>query len=113
MHELSIAMGIVKIAQDETLKAHAKSVLKIEIEIGALSGIALDSLNFVWPSAVKDTVLEQAKKEITIIPGKGICADCNTTYDMENVYDACPNCGGHLRGIIAGKELRVKSLEVE
>ena len=30
MHELSIALGIVKIAEDETAKAKAKKVTKIE-----------------------------------------------------------------------------------
>ena len=43
MHELSIALGIVKIAEDETAKAKATSVTKIELEIGVLSGIELDS----------------------------------------------------------------------
>jgi len=112
MHELSIAMGIVKIAEDETAKATAKSVTKIELEIGTLSGVEIDSLNFVWNSAVKSTVLEKAEKQITVIKGKGKCADCDSEFDMENIYDCCPNCGSNFKGILKGKELRVKALEV-
>ena len=112
MHELSVAMGIVKIANDETKKANAKSVTKIELEIGTLSGIELESLDFVWSFAVKDTVLEHAEKEIIVIQGKGICAECNTEFEMEQIFDACPKCGSNLKGILEGKELRVKSLEV-
>ena len=112
MHELSIAMGIVKIAEDETAKVNANEVVKIELEIGVLSGIELDSLNFVWESAVKDSVLENTKKEIVVISGKGKCIDCDTEFNMENIYDCCPNCNSNFKGILQGKELKVKSLEI-
>lgn len=112
MHELSIALGIVKIAEDETAKAKAEKVTKIELEVGVLSGIEIDSLNFVWESAVKSTVLENAEKVIDIIEGRGKCVDCDTEFDMENVYDCCPNCNSNFKGILKGKELKVKALEV-
>ena len=112
MHELSIALGIVKIAEEETKKANAKKVDLIELEIGTLAGIEFDSLDFVWPSAVKDTVLENAEKSTIIIEAKGKCLDCDTIFDLKNVFDPCPKCNSFLKGIIQGKELRVKSIEV-
>ena len=112
MHELSIAMGIVDIAEKETSKAKATKVELIELEIGTLAGIEFDSLDFVWPSAVKDTVLENAIKKINIIHGEAKCSDCDTIFKLDNIYDACPNCNSYLKGIIKGKELLVKSLEV-
>jgi hydrogenase nickel incorporation protein HypA/HybF len=112
MHELSIALGIVKIAETETAKAKANKVDVIELEIGTLAGIEFDSLDFVWPAAVKETVLENAIKRINIIKGKGKCLDCDTTFDIINIYDSCPNCKSFLKGIIQGKELKVKALEV-
>jgi len=112
MHELSIALGIVKIAENETKKANAKQVTKIELEIGTLAGVELESLNFVWESAIKNSVLEFAEKEITVIKGLGKCIDCDTEFDMEFIYDVCPNCKSNFKGILKGKELRVKALEV-
>ncbi len=112
MHELSIALGIVKIAEEETAKANAKKVDLIELEIGTLAGIEFDSLDFVWPAAVKDTVLEHAKKNTVIVKAKGKCLDCDTIFELKNVFDACPVCNSFLKGILQGKELRVKSLEV-
>ena len=70
MHELSIALGIVKIAEDEASKAKANKVTKIELEIGVLSGVEIDSLNFIWESAVKDSILEFSEKQISIIEWK-------------------------------------------
>ena len=112
MHELSIALGIVKIAETETVKAKAKKVDLIELEIGTLAGVEFESLDFVWPSAVKETVLEHAVKKINIIEAKGKCIDCDTIFEIKNIYDSCPKCNSFLKGIIQGKELRVKALEV-
>ncbi len=111
MHELSVAMGIVRIAENEMAKAKAKSVELIELEIGTLAGIEFDSLDFVWTSAVKDTVLENAEKRIKIIHGKAQCGDCNAIYPIQFIYDNCPDCGSFLKRIVQGKELRVISLE--
>ena len=112
MHELSIAMGIVRIAEEETAKVNAEKVTKIDLEIGVLAGIEIDSLNFVWESAVQNSVLENAVKEIIIIEGVGKCEDCNAVFSMENIYDCCPKCGSNFKGILKGKELKIKSLEV-
>ncbi len=112
MHELSVALGIVKIAENETVKANAKTVELIELEIGTLAGIEFESLDFVWSSAVKGTVLENAVKKINKIKGKGKCLDCDIIFEIDHLYDACPNCDSFLKGILQGKELRVKALEV-
>ena len=113
MHELSIALGIVKIAEQEAVKNKASQILSIELEIGVLAGVELDSLNFVWPSAVKGTILENSKKEIITIDAVAVCVDCDTKFQLHNSYDACPKCASNLKIIEKGKELRVKSLIVE
>jgi hydrogenase nickel incorporation protein HypA/HybF len=113
MHELSIALGIIKIAEDEARKANALKISLIELEIGTLAGVEFDSLNYVWESAVKDTVLENAVKQINIIKAKGKCIDCDAIFQLKNYYDSCPNCQSSLKIILQGKELRVKSLEIE
>ena len=112
MHELSVALGIVNIAETETKKAHATSVELIELEIGTLSGIEMESLDFVWQTAVYNTVLEHAVKKVSIIKGKAKCMDCETVFKIDHLYDSCPNCNSYLKGILQGKELRVKALEV-
>ena len=113
MHELSIALGIVKIAEDESRKASARVVKSIELEIGSMAGIEMDSLDFAWPIAVKDTVLEHANREIDLIPAKAKCLECQTEFNLEHTFDACPSCKSYFKDIFQGKELRVKALEVE
>lgn len=113
MHELSVALGILKIAEQEAAKAHAIEIKSIELEIGTLAGIELDALEFIWPSATKETILEHSKMEIKTIEGEAICIDCDTVFKVEHFYDHCPNCDSSFKSILKGKELRVKSLEVE
>ncbi len=110
MHELSIVMSIIDIAQQEAAKEHATAVEEIELDIGTLSGIEMDALDFAWEQAVKETILRGAVKKINRIEGKAKCMDCNIVFPVENYYHGCPVCGEHLLEIIHGKELKVKSL---
>lgn len=112
MHELSIVMSIVEIAEEETRKAGAQKVESIELEIGNLAGVQIDSLEFAWEVAIKNTVLQQATYYIHQIPGKARCSDCGTEFEMQQLYDACPNCNEYFNDIIQGQELRIKSLVV-
>lgn len=112
MHELSVALGIVDIAENEIKKANATSVAVIELEIGILAGVELESLDFVWPTAVYNTVLEKAEKKVIVIEGKAKCIDCDTLFKIVHLYDTCPICHSNFKGIVQGKELRIKALEV-
>jgi len=112
MHELSIVMGIINIAEKETKKANKKSVELIELEIGSLAGVELNSLEYVWDTVVKNTVLENAKWNVDYKQAKAKCLECETVFKMEYIYDSCPTCKSHFKDILQGKELRVKSLEV-
>ncbi len=112
MHELSVALGIVKIAEEKASEANAKSVDCIELEIGSLAGIELDALDMVWPAAVKGTVLENAKKKVNIIQGRAECRNCGAVFDVNQFYDSCPKCDSFQKNILLGKEMRVKTLEI-
>ena len=112
MHEMSIALGIVRIAEDEVKKAKANKVQVIELTIGELSGIEKEALDFAWPVAVKETVLEGAERRIDYIPGIGKCVECELEFPLEKLHDACPECNSYFKDILQGKELKVIALEV-
>lgn len=112
MHELSIALGIVEIAENEGRKANTKHVESIELQIGELSGVELESLDFAWPVAVKDTILEHAERHIDVVSGLAKCLDCETEFSLTHVFDACPNCKSYFKNILHGQELRVKALSI-
>ncbi|UOB17106.1 hydrogenase maturation nickel metallochaperone HypA [Abyssalbus ytuae] len=112
MHELSIVTSIIKIAEEELAKTNAAYIEEIELEIGDLSGIETDALNFVWPAAVKNTALEKASKKINIIKAEAKCTECDRVFEIENIYDPCPGCHSIQKTILRGRELKIKSLKV-
>lgn len=110
MHELSIALSIVDIAEEEVKKANASKVEKIELDIGNLSGVEIDALEFIWQEAVRSSVLENSERRINRIRGKAKCMECAEEFEMEQLFDACPKCNQYFNEIIQGKELKVRSL---
>ena len=113
MHELSIVMSIVDIAEEEAAKANVKSFDTIVLEIGTLSGIVMEALDFAWPDAVSNTVLDRAYREIHHVSAVAKCNDCSCEFEVQTLYEACPDCGSYYTRLIKGNELKIKSLIVE
>jgi hydrogenase nickel incorporation protein HypA/HybF len=113
MHEFSIAMNIVDIAVEYAVREEAKTVSEMEIEVGALSGVVMEALEFALESAVKGTLLENARRKIIHIPGLLRCTQCEHEFEATDFFTECPQCGAGPPEIIQGRELRVKSLVVE
>ncbi len=57
MHELSIAVSIVEIAQEESERLGSK-VSAVHLKLGPLSGIVKEALLFSYDVACQDTPLE-------------------------------------------------------
>jgi len=113
MHELSIAQNIVEIAEEYALKNNAEIITEIEIEVGEMSGVVVEALEFAMQSATLDTMLSKAKMDIINIKGKVKCLECKTEFFASSLFDVCPKCNSFHTEIISGKELRVKSILVE
>jgi hydrogenase nickel incorporation protein HypA/HybF len=113
MHEFSIAVNIVEIAEEYASRENASVVREIEIEVGELSGVVVDALKFCLEAAVKDGPLEEAERRICTIEGRARCRSCSHEFRVQELYSPCPKCGSPAPEIIQGRELRVKSLLVE
>ena len=113
MHEFSIAVNMVDIALEYADKSNASVVNEIELEIGELSGVVMDAMTLAMSAATKGTLLENARVRIIEVPGKARCRACGHTFAIKNLFDPCPQCGTFNPQIISGKELRVKSLNID
>jgi len=112
MHELSIALSIIHLAEEVALKEQADSVSSIDIEIGTLSGVVIEALEFAMETTVINTKLENAKINLLKIPGKAKCKNCNLIFETNDLLSLCPNCKQANFNIVEGKQLRIKSLIV-
>ena len=110
MHELSIMQSVVEICE-----AHAEGckVSEVVLEVGELSGLVPESIEFCFEACCTGTVLEGARLTLELVPGRGICPHCKIEAPLAAVYDPCPGCGAFGLTVISGQELRVKELELD
>ena len=112
MHELSIAMSIVDMAQEE---AERRDVVidAVYLELGALSGVVADALLFSYEMACSGTRLEGSRLVIKEVPIEVYCPACKTQRHLGSMqWFCCPECGTPTSEIIHGKELVITALEV-
>jgi hydrogenase nickel incorporation protein HypA/HybF len=110
MHELSITQGVVDICEKN---ATGRRVTAVVLEIGALSGVIPESVEFCFEACTRGTSLDGAKLIIERIPARGRCDECATEFSLKAYYEPCPGCGSYRVTILSGEELRVKELEVD
>ena len=110
---MSIALSIVDLAEEQARRAHTGKVVEIELDIGSLSGIEIEALNFALEIAVKETLLEATRIKINRIEAVSECLDCGEIFASEGFIHQCPSCRATNTRILRGKEMQVKSLLVE
>lgn len=110
MHELSIVMNIVDAARRQVVQHHADHVERIELEVGTLAGIEFLAFEFAWKAAVPDTVLARAERVVHHISARARCADCALEYELAQLYEPCPYCGGCFSDLLRGKELKIRKM---
>ena len=113
MHELSIAISIVDTVIKQAAMASANRVSEVELEIGVLSGIEYESLEFALGVAAKDTILEETLFRIKRVEAVAECPECEHLYTPDGMFSHCPECNKPGIRLIRGTELQIKSLLVE
>jgi len=113
MHEMSIAINIVDIAVDTARKSSAKKINEIVVDIGRLAGIIPDSLLFCYDSACKDTIAEGSQLKLNIIQAKAVCDSCGHEFDADSPVPLCPKCENLVLQVSGGRELKIKSINVD
>lgn len=112
MHELSLAEGVVRIAEDAAAGAGHAQVTAVWVEIGALSAVEPEALRFCFDAVARDTRVRGARLEIVPVPGQGWCMVCSEAVPLAALGDACPRCGRYQVQPVGGTEMRVKEIEV-
>jgi hydrogenase nickel incorporation protein HypA/HybF len=110
MHEFSIALSIVDIAADTAEKNHLSAVHEVEVEIGQMSGVIPEALEFAWESARVNTLVAKAALKIRLVELEVRCRACGHCHKPDGLYTSCPGCGEVQPDILSGKELRVISI---
>ena len=107
MHEMTIALEIIKTVEIEKLERDMKTVNEIGLKIGALSSIDPESLRFCFEASRQDTCLADTSLKIEFIPIEIKCLSCNRDSKIEKFAFVCPKCGSNEIEIIKGNEMHI------
>lgn len=121
MHEFSTMQQIIETALEELQHYKDASITKLVLEIGELTFLGEEQLQFAFSLLREDTMLENASLEIKTIKTKGKCS-CGYEGEVNYKYKedfhlsfpvlSCPRCGEPL-DIIEGRECLIKHVEME
>ena len=113
MHEMSLAEGVVRIAEEAAQRESARRIRSVRIEIGRLAPVESRALAFCLDAASRGTLAQGAAFLLVDVPGSGWCTGCAREVPMTTSFDRCPECGGGPLRITAGTEMRVRDIEIE
>lgn len=110
MHELGVVIEVVNRVEKIAIENNLTQVESIVLQIGELSSMIPKYIESCYPAAVSNTRLEKTKLEIEIIPGNGMCKQCNKVFNLKESNGVCPHCGSNAWELLSGKEFIIKEI---
>ncbi len=109
MHEGGLAHGLL----DKALaQAAGRRLTRMVVRVGALSGVAPESLEMHIEASMAEHDLEGISVEVHTLPARLKCS-CGAEFEANRLTDPCPKCGAtEGRTILAGRECEIDSVEV-
>ena len=121
MHEYSVMTQIVETVLLEAKARNAQKVLSVALEVGDLTFLGHDQLDFAWRSLTEGSELEGADLDIESRHSLIECKSCGyrgslPVQEGENLSHflprfCCPECEGPLR-ILEGNGCLVKNIKM-
>ena len=112
MHEMTLAQDVVQIVEDAARRNGATRVAVVHVEIGGLSHVEPEALEFAFEAVARGGLAQGARLDIHRTPGKAQCMPCGETVPLGRLGDACPRCGGYELRVTGGDEMRVRDIEI-
>ena len=113
MHEFSVVQSLLDLIEKHALENKAKSVSKVVIKVGKMSGIEPHLLKIAFDTFKEKTICENAKLEMVIQDVIAKCEDCNKDFTIENNRFICPFCNSYNLQIVDGEDMYLMSLELD
>lgn len=114
MHELSIAISIIELAEEESERRGGVHVTRVHLRLGLLAGVAKDALLSSYSLACEHTSLVGSRLIIEDVPGLMRCASCNAQHPVQAPeWFRCCECDSPAPELIQGREIEMTALELE
>jgi hydrogenase nickel incorporation protein HypA/HybF len=113
MHELSIATELVARVEEVARREGASRIARIEVRIGAFSGVDREAFAFAFPFAAEGSRAAGAALAIEEQPLVVKCRACGESTNPEYPLVRCAACASGDVAIVSGEEFGLVAVEVE
>ncbi|RMA97850.1 hydrogenase/urease nickel incorporation protein HypA [Hydrogenothermus marinus] len=113
MHEFSVVQSLLSLIEENARKNNAKSVSKVVVKIGKMSGIEPHLLKIAFDTFKEKTICENAILEMNIQDIIAKCEDCGKEFVIDDNRFICSSCNSFNLKILDGEEMYLMSLEME
>ena len=111
MHELSLAMSILDIAAEESIRHGGANVRAIHINLGPLAGVAREALASAFELARESSGIELV---ICDVPVRIHCPRCGEERAIVSLQEfCCAECGTASAEVTQGREMLIIAMEIE
>jgi hydrogenase nickel incorporation protein HypA/HybF len=113
MHELSIAISIIEVAEEYLATNAGNRVEVVNLRLGPLSGVLKQALLSAYDLATENSQLAGSKLIIEDVPVLIHCEKCAKSQPVLSIQEiACAACGTPSHNIVSGRQLEVFSMEI-
>jgi hydrogenase nickel incorporation protein HypA/HybF len=116
---LTIALRIVEALHEELadeadqFEAGELSVSTVTVQVGALTGLVPEALQFAWDLATENSRLHGSALQIEWVDAVGYCPTCQANQVITNLQSfRCPSCRAPILQVVGGNELEILTMEV-
>lgn len=123
MHEVATSQSLADAVLSEAKKRNAGRVIRVEVEIGELSFLEPEQVEFWVERCFEGTVAEGAKIAIDLIQPVVECEDCGRTgpikltehpaYHLQLPVFQCPACSSSNVQVKQGRSCTLRRVEME
>jgi hydrogenase nickel incorporation protein HypA/HybF len=113
MHELSLMEAVRDQSLEQASRHGAGRIVAITLRIGSLAGVELEALRFAFTVVMEGTIAEQARLVIEAVPAVCFCGPCAQPFPAPGGDCECPRCGAISLELLQGRELELRSLELD
>jgi len=113
LHEFSIVQSLMDLIEKSVKENNAKSVTKVVVKIGKLSGVEPHLLKIAFDTFKEGTVCENAHMEMILQDIIARCLNCKKEFVVDNYAFICPYCKETDLNILDGEDMYLLSLEME
>jgi len=113
MHELSIALSILEVTEEEVKRQGGAQVEAIHLKLGPLAGVVKEALISAYELAREQTPFANSRLVIEEVPIAVFCPKCQAERPVRSMQDfSCTVCDTPASELIHGRELQLAALEL-